>query len=367
MIAGADGQASDEVNLEHLLTAHLTALLVFERRHDPAGRHVDDFAGRGIGVATVDTEGHPARIVAQLDAAELFGRLDGDVEVMHVLVVAVDDPDFLFIRREADAVAGAGVALDRPHREALHFHAMQHFTGDEIASFKPEQAIHVYVAQRARAVDGEGADARAERTRRLNDFARFGVHHAQQRGPQAGEVGVLAAGIDYRVVGARARRLDAADEVAGFRIDDIPEILFERRQIDFPPVRSDGHAIAATLERLLPTHLFGDEVDAGERVGGADKKPPRPGVGTDAFYVSGYALFIKASEGEPPEELVALVDVENEHAVAAVFEIVADPGRGDVEQPLLFVRRLEPGGTERADEEEQVFQEGSNGGCHDFG
>ena len=48
-----------------------------------------------------------------------LGGLTRVVEDVHAPVVGVGDPDFLFIRRQAHAVAGAAVPFDRPLVEAL--------------------------------------------------------------------------------------------------------------------------------------------------------------------------------------------------------------------------------------------------------
>jgi hypothetical protein len=60
-------------------------------------------------------------------------------------------------------------------------------------------------------------------------------------------------------------------------------------------------------------------------------------MGADPFHVEGVSVFIQAAAGNPLEELVALVDLENQQTVTAVLQVIADPGFGDVKKPA-FIR-----------------------------
>ena len=77
-----------------------------------------------------------------------FGGIDRVVEDVQRAVGGVADPDFLLVRRQADAVAGAAVPLDRALLEALHLDAVQHLARLQVADLEAEQAVDVDVAQR---------------------------------------------------------------------------------------------------------------------------------------------------------------------------------------------------------------------------
>jgi len=72
----------------------------------------------------------------------------------------------------------------------------------------------------------------------------------------------------------------------------------------------------------------------------ADKQPPHVFAGTDALDVEWLAIFIQTAKGNPPDELVVLVDIKDQHTVSTVLQVVADTWRGDVEQsPQLRLGR----------------------------
>src|SRR5262249_50402002 len=125
LVAGADDRVALEDDLDHLLAVDLAALLVLQGDKDLLRLRIDHLAGGGVGVPAVQAEGHPAGLLAQLDAIGLPGRHDGGVEDVDVAVGAIDHPDLFLVGGEADAVAGAAVALRRPLLEVLHLHAVQ--------------------------------------------------------------------------------------------------------------------------------------------------------------------------------------------------------------------------------------------------
>ena len=72
---------------------------------------VDDVAGRRVRRVAVDAERDPAGLIAQLDAGDLLRRHHRRVEDVDAAVGRIAQPEFALVRREADAVARAAVAL----------------------------------------------------------------------------------------------------------------------------------------------------------------------------------------------------------------------------------------------------------------
>src|SRR5882757_9551281 len=128
----------------------------------------------------VNAERDPARLVAHRDVDDLFRRHHGVVEDVQTTVRGISQPEFLFIRRERDAVARTAVAFHRPLLESLNLDALEHLASFHITDLKAEQPIHIRVTKRLRAVDGEWTDGFAERSDFADDFARLGVHHPQR-------------------------------------------------------------------------------------------------------------------------------------------------------------------------------------------
>ena len=63
-------------------------------------------------------------------------------------------------------------------------------------------------------------------------------------------------------------------------------------------------------------------------------EPRSWGIGRDAFDVQRLAFRTEAFEGDAANELMPMIDIEDQHAVPAEREIIADAGRGDVEKAL---------------------------------
>src|ERR1051325_2914089 len=118
-------------------------------------------------------------------------------------------------------------------------------------------------------------------------------------------------------------------------INDVPMGLLERWQINDFAVRRDGHAVATALVGFIPQDLPGDQVETDQRLQRADVKPFGGGTGADSLYVEGSPLLIQTGGGDPLDKSVIGVDVENENAVSAVFEVIADARLGHVEKPAL--------------------------------
>ena len=154
---------------------------------------------------------------------------------------------------------------------------------------------------------------------------------------QAGQVDFPAVRADDRVVRARSGR-DPRDDLAILRADDVPERAFEAdgRKIRLA-VRRDRHPVAASVVGLLPEELLRDQVEAHQLLDGADVEPLGSGAGADPLDVDRRPLLIEAGCRDPLDEAMAVVDVEDEQAMAAVLEVIADARLGHVE-PMMDLR-----------------------------
>jgi len=141
--------------------------------------------------------------------------------------------------------------------------------------------------------------------------------------------GVVSAGAGF----------DAFDDLAIHRVDDVPVALLQRRQINIGTVGREGKAIAAARIRFFPENFFSEDVETLELVEGGDVEAAGFGISGDAFDVGGFAVGGKTLRGDAFDEFVVVIDVEDHQAVAAVFEVIADAGRGDVEVALVGGRR----------------------------
>src|SRR5438270_13396240 len=106
LVASTDHLSVVHHDLEHLLALHLVPGLVLQRSHNLLGACVDDLSGGRVRLAAVDAERNPAGKIAQLDRGPLFGWHYGGIEDVQAVVGSVGQPEFLFIVRQSDAVAG---------------------------------------------------------------------------------------------------------------------------------------------------------------------------------------------------------------------------------------------------------------------
>ena len=121
-----------------------------ERRHDLLRRGVDDLAGGGVGVAAVEAEGDPARLIADSDRRDLLRRHDRRVEDVHAAVGA-RRPARAPSRRASGRCRGWGsrAASPGPSRSPATS-PVQHLAGLEVADLEAEQVVDVDEAQRLR-------------------------------------------------------------------------------------------------------------------------------------------------------------------------------------------------------------------------
>jgi hypothetical protein len=137
-------------------------------------------------------------------------------------------------------------------------------------------------------------------------------------------------------------------------IHDVPVLFLETGQIDRRPVRRDRHPVRPALVLLLPHHLLGREIDALHRLEIADVDAVRREADRDSLDVGGVAggrhapvecprlLAQESGCRDSLHEAVAVVDVEDQEPVPAMFQIPAETRDGDVQQALdvLSSRRL---------------------------
>src|SRR5437660_3687318 len=94
-------------------------------------------------MATVEAEGHPARLFAQGDARQLFGRQGRDVKDMNAAVGRVAHPGLALVGCQADSMTWTTVPFCQSLLEALHLGAAQQLAGCRVADLKTQQAVDV--------------------------------------------------------------------------------------------------------------------------------------------------------------------------------------------------------------------------------
>src|SRR5882724_8788656 len=111
LVARSRRHVPGEINLQHLLAMDRGALFIGQTRDDLACSDFDDLPRGRIGVASINAERDPARLVAQQDGGDLLGGHYRIVEKVQAAVGRVRHPELLFVWRQADAVAGAAMPL----------------------------------------------------------------------------------------------------------------------------------------------------------------------------------------------------------------------------------------------------------------
>src|SRR5436190_2111036 len=102
---------------------------------------------------------------------------------MHVVVRAVSEPQFLFIRRQGDAVAGASVTLDRALIVTLHLDTIELLTGLDIADLEAKQIVHIHKAKCVASVHRKWTDYVSERPDTACDLVILRAGDRKSRGP----------------------------------------------------------------------------------------------------------------------------------------------------------------------------------------
>ena len=142
---------------------------------------------------------------------------------------------------------------------------------------------------------------------------------------------------DHRLGHAGAQRSglvppDPRDDASVFRVDHMPVILLERRDVEIRAVGRHRHPIAPAVIFLFPKDLVGAQIDAGERTNRAHIDPLREPVGADPLHILGFARLRGEPRGlDPFHELVAMIDVKDQNAVTTVFQVVANTRLGDIQ------------------------------------
>ena len=142
-------------------------------------------------------------------------------------------------------------------------------------------------------------------------------------------------GPKHGVVRARAGH-DARDRVAGARVEHVPVRPFERRHVQHAAVRREGQPIAAAVVRAVPQHRVGRQIEREHALDACSRTAGRSrALAAMPFTFSGSSPAGSVHRRDPAHEAVAVVHVEDEHADAAVLDVVADAGLGHVEEPVL--------------------------------
>ena len=158
-----------------------------------------------------------------------------------------------------------------------------------------------------------------------------GVGHGERWRPQAGKISPPAVESINGVVRSGIRS-DFRNDPAVERVQNVPVRAFKRRLVNHLSIRGNGHAVATAGVGLFPKNFFSDEIEAGQGSGGADVNALGRRVRANPFDIEGPALLVQARRRNALHELVAVVDVEYQHAVPAVFQIVANAGRGNIQE-----------------------------------
>ena len=223
------------------------------------------------------------------------------------------------------------MALHKATFEPCDFDAVKLLAGRQVADLEAEQSIDVHEAERAAAVDRERPDGRRERSDLADNLVGLRVRNAKQRGLQSGKVGMSAVEADDGVVRAGVGH-ELLEDIAAQRVDDVPVLLLEGRKVNELSVGGDTHPVATSFVRLFPENFLRHEVEALQRPQRADVQPSGGRAGTDPFDVERGALLVEAGGGDALDELVVALDVEHQHAVPAILEVIADAGLGDVKE-----------------------------------
>ena len=164
------------------------------------------------------------------------------------------------------------------------------------------------------------------------------IGDVQGRRLQARQVDVPSIGAIDRVVRARLGD-DLRDDVAGGGVDGVPVRPFKRRHVEQPAIGRERPAGPRRPDTAGSTPCGRS----------SDRTPPRatasrgrdrpvPACAAMPLMFSGALPAGTVEGGNPPHNAIAGVDVEDEDADAAVLDVVADAGRGDVEEPSLACR-----------------------------
>src|SRR5205823_811205 len=95
------------------------------------------------------------------------------------LIERIDDPDFLFVGRKADAMARAAMALDRSFLNALNLGAVEFLVSRQITDFKAQAFVDADIGPRFRPVHREGTNGAGKRADLLDDLVRLRVGHEE--------------------------------------------------------------------------------------------------------------------------------------------------------------------------------------------
>jgi len=170
LIVAANRLATLEVDFDDLFTLQLDAGFIVKRVDDFPGLAVDDVTAGGDHILAVSGHKHPTRKIGRFDVSNLFWRHDRIVEDVDIIIGSIREPDFLFVRRQGDAMTGAAMPLHGARLEALHRHFGEFFAGLDVANLKSQKTVDVHKATGVASIDGKGADDIGKGPDLLNDF-----------------------------------------------------------------------------------------------------------------------------------------------------------------------------------------------------
>ena len=159
-----------------------------------------------------------------------------------------------------------------------------------------------------------------------------------------------------RIVRARVGD-DLGDHVAGFGIDDMPVRSLERRNVERLAVWRHRQPVGASVVFLVPEHPIGREVDRRDALDRGHEQAAGLLAGDHAFDVFRLLSGHLGKRRDPSDERVTVVHVVDDHADAAVLDVVADSRFRDVKEMPLAVgsrgkraRENDRGGRDRNEE-----------------
>src|SRR5690348_2889124 len=107
---------------------------------------------------------------------------------MKAAVVGIRQPQLLFVRGQANAVAWTPVPLGWPRLKSLDLDSMQYLAGGEVAHLEAKQLVDIHEAQGALAVDCKRPNNVAEQPHLADQFVSFQVRNAQNRRVQPRQI-----------------------------------------------------------------------------------------------------------------------------------------------------------------------------------
>ena len=214
---------------------------------------------------------------------------------------------------------------------AQHLDGCQFFSTDKIAYLKAQKVIDRGKHPGLLTVDGEGANASAERPHLEGHCMPGSIGHMQPWRADIGHVGPLARWSVDGVVCSRVH-LDGGDDFPIFAGHHIPEILFQGREIHGLAIRGNGHAVTASFIGTFPQELVGGQIDALKGVEGGNENTVELGADGNPLDVCRASILMKTLRGNAAHETVLIIDVKYQQSMPSIAQVVTNTGRGHIEE-----------------------------------